>query len=52
MDDNNLKERDFHRYRGWQVPFVIKVAWTLLLAWIVIYFTSFVLPNLKAWLNR
>lgn len=37
-------------YRGHKIPFVIIVAWFILILWIVFYLVSFALPDLKNWL--
>lgn len=51
MDENNLKEKDFQRYVGWQVPLFIKIAWSCLTLWILFYLGNFLVPSLRAWLK-
>ena len=52
MDENNLKEKDFQRYVGWKTPVFIKIAWSCLLMWILFYFSNYLYPSLKVWLNK
>jgi hypothetical protein len=52
MDENNLKERDFHVYVGWKIPFFIKFAWVVLILWGLVYGVMYITPDLKMWLNK
>lgn len=52
MEDKKLKERDFQVYVGWKIPLFIKMAWAVLVIWQVFYLVSYLIPNLKVWLNK
>lgn len=52
MDENNLKERDFHKYVGWKVPFFIKFAWTVFIIGAVTYLSKYMVPDLLLWMNK
>jgi hypothetical protein len=52
MDEEKLKERDFHVYVGWKVPFFIKLAWTILITWSIVYGVVYITPDLRMWLAK
>lgn len=52
MDEKKLKERDFQVYQGWKIPAFLKMAWTALIIWQVVYLVTYLVPNLKEWLNK
>jgi len=49
MDEKNLKEKDFQRYTGWKIPFIIKLAWLGLSIWIITYLAVYMVPSLLEW---
>ena len=39
-------------YQGHKIPLAIKIAWIILLLWVVGYLAVYALPDLMQWLRR
>lgn len=45
-------EKDFLSYTGNKIPRIIRLAWSVLIAFCVYYMTKFSWPDLKLWLDK
>jgi hypothetical protein len=52
MENKKLKESDFHKGEGHNIPFFIKLVWLLLISWAIYYLVVYSLPDLRVWLAR
>lgn len=54
MEEENEKmtEREFQCYRGWEVPPILRLVWTILIIWALAYFFMNVIPDLKSWIKK
>ncbi|MFZ8934911.1 MAG: hypothetical protein ACO20H_09595 [Bacteriovoracaceae bacterium] len=39
-------------YQGHKIPLVIKIVWSILIVWLIVYLVSYLGPDLKIWLNK
>lgn len=46
------KNENKHVYVGNAIPTFIKIAWAILLLWIVYYLVAYMVPDLDGWLKR
>lgn len=52
MEDLTKDDTPKLEYQGYKIPFVIKLAWVLLIVWIITYSILHVLPDLALWLSK
>lgn len=46
------KETDLLRYRGNNVPRILRFAWTALVIFSVFYLIKYMVPDLRVWLSK
>ena len=46
------QEQELQQYKGHKIPFVIKLAWVILILWGCIYSVMYAFPDLGQWLNK
>jgi hypothetical protein len=52
-DSNQPKqEREFHQGEGHEVPFFIKLAWSVFIIAGIVYLVKFSYPDLLVWLKK
>lgn len=52
-EDNPPSDRkNPHKYIGNHIPFFIKLAWVILILWILYYLLIYMIPDLKIWMGK
>jgi len=51
QDHNQDPDLSYHRYEGNKIPRLIRLSWTLLVIFAVIYLALYAWPDLREWLK-
>ena len=46
------RQEESHRYIGNRIPVFIKIAWFILIIWIIWYMVYYTVPDFKYWITK